>query len=127
MLRLSRSVKSTEHDQRLSHALEQRAQAEQALAEASLAKKELEARVAELEGAPAAREYASRGRALDAIRSHDDIARHHRDIRHAVVVPLGHQAKADDLDDLETVGNCAEHQAEAGLALAPPHRQREPL
>ena len=50
---------------RLERALEAREEAERQLAEASLAKAELAARIAELEGSQAAREHAGRARELD--------------------------------------------------------------
>jgi hypothetical protein len=68
MLRLGRSRTSAapggDSDVRLDRALAAREEAELALAAASVAKKELEAKVAELEGAPARLEHEARGRAL---------------------------------------------------------------
>ena len=60
---LDAAVASTQ--QRLAHALEKREEAERQLAAAGVAKAELEARVAELEGAPAQLEHHRRGRALE--------------------------------------------------------------
>ena len=70
MLRLSRSRGSSQAAQyedakRLEHAVEARAAAEEALSQARVSNKELQARIAELEGAPAAREHAASVRALE--------------------------------------------------------------
>ena len=71
MLRgLSRSsnaakASSDELTKRLEHAQQQRTVAEEALVEARVANTELKTRIAELEGAPAAREHATRQRALE--------------------------------------------------------------